>query len=107
MQQISCYKLAQGCSGTFMHENAAWQHRRDSTYTVPYVPADSTTESRYCPFDVKAKVEQGPYDIIRVYSCRAQTRIRARVERQADRPIAEKRCWRRRMPPGHATVRRD
>ena len=31
----------------------------------------STTESRYCPFDVKAKVEQGPYDIIRVHSCRA------------------------------------
>ena len=23
-----------------MHENAICQHRRDSTYTVPYVPAD-------------------------------------------------------------------
>ena len=87
-----------------MHEDAIWQHRRDYTYTVPYVPADSicanarprtrllrrlheysTTESRYCPFDVKAKVEQGPYDIIRVHSCRAQARIRARVERQARR----------------------
>jgi len=45
----------------------------------------STTESRYCPFDVKTKVEQGPYDIIRVHSCRAQARIRARVERQARR----------------------
>ena len=43
----------------------------------------------------------------RVYSCRASGPIRDRVSRQADRPIAEKRCWRRRMPPGHATVRRD
>ena len=29
-----------GCTGTFMRENAICQHRRDSTYTVPYVPAD-------------------------------------------------------------------
>ena len=33
--------------------------------------------------------------------------IRDRVARQADRPITEKRRWRRRMPPGHAAVRRD
>ena len=29
-----------GCTGAFMRENAICQHRRDSTYTVPYVPAD-------------------------------------------------------------------
>ena len=81
--------------------------RRTRTRLLRRLHEYSTTESRYCPFDVKAKVEQGPYDIIRVHSCRAQARIRARVARQADRPIAEKRCWRRRMPPGHATVRRD
>ncbi len=28
-----------GCTETFMHENAIGKHRRDSTYTVPYVPA--------------------------------------------------------------------
>ena len=81
--------------------------RRTRTRLLRRLHEYSTTESRYCPFDVKAKVEQGPYDIIRVHSCRAQARIRARVERQADRPIAEKRRWRRRMPPGHATDRRD
>ena len=29
-----------GCTGTFMRENAIGKHRRDSTYTVSYVPAD-------------------------------------------------------------------
>ena len=42
-----------------------------------------------------------------VGSCAALGRIRDRVARQADRPITEKRRWRRRTPPGHAAVRRD
>ena len=37
----SMIRSSRGCSGTFMHEDAIWQHRRDYTYTVPYVPADS------------------------------------------------------------------
>ena len=44
------------------------------------------------------------------FSCRfvsGEGPIRDRVARQADRPITEKRRWRRRTPPGHAAVRRD
>ena len=59
--------------------------RRTRTRLLRRLHEYSTIESRYCPFDVKAKVEQGPYDIIRVHSCRAQARIRARVERQTRR----------------------
>ena len=38
--------LGEGRTETFMHKNADWQHRRDSTYTVPYVLANPICATR-------------------------------------------------------------
>ena len=77
-----------GCTETFMHKNVDSQHRHDSTYTFPYVPADSICAGARPRMRPKAAHEssqmesQGPLLIRRQlkqvdaqYSCSPKGRI--------------------------------